>query len=116
MSPPGSVKVNARTPLDTNDFRQKCFNVDDFQRLARQILPKDLYEYLASGTDDEQTLTMNRSSFQRWCLRPRVLRPVGNISTQVNYVMVVFTYLFFLSSIKSSTTSNIIDYSFRTTR
>jgi (S)-2-hydroxy-acid oxidase len=55
--------------------------LDDFQKLSKKILPKDLYEYLASGTDDEQTLLMNRSAFQSFYLRPRVMKPVGNIST-----------------------------------
>jgi hypothetical protein len=35
---------------------QPC-NVDDFQTIAKSKLPKALYEYLASGTDDEQTLS-----------------------------------------------------------
>ena len=61
---------------------QSCLNANDFELLAKKRLSKPLYEYLASGTDDEQTLSENRSSFQRWYLRPRVLRPVGNISTR----------------------------------
>jgi isopentenyl diphosphate isomerase/L-lactate dehydrogenase-like FMN-dependent dehydrogenase len=66
-----------------NDQYEKfCFNVNDFQLLARKLLPKDLYEYLASGSDDAQTLAENRAAFQRWFLRPRVMRPVGRISTR----------------------------------
>jgi (S)-2-hydroxy-acid oxidase len=71
------------------DFRQKCFNVNDFQVLAKKCLPKELYEYLASGTDDAQTLWENRAAFQRWFLRPRVLRSVGNISTKTQF----FSYM-----------------------
>eukprot|EP00980_Cylindrotheca_fusiformis_P008146 scaffold1727_cov133-Cylindrotheca_fusiformis.AAC.49 len=63
------------------DYQRKCFNVDDFQKLSKQVLRKDLYEYLASGSDDEVTLNENRRAFQRWFLRPRVMRPVGKIST-----------------------------------
>merc|ERR1719491_1727480 len=68
--------------MDKNDFRTQVFNVDDFQRLSKHILPKEIWEYLSSGTDDELTLRMNRSAFQSWCLRPRVLKPIGNISTR----------------------------------
>ena len=64
------------------DYKQLCFNVNDFQVLAKKHLPKDLFEYLASGSDDEQTLSENRMSFKRWFIRPRVLRPVGRISTR----------------------------------
>lgn len=57
-------------------------SVNDFQILAKERLRKDLYEYIASGSDDEQTLLENRMAFKRWFLRPRVLRPVGRISTR----------------------------------
>lgn len=60
------------------------FKVDDFQTLARERLPVALYEYIASGTDDEQTLRENRSSFAQWYLRPRVMRPVANLSCRTS--------------------------------
>ncbi len=63
------------------DYRTVCLNANDFQRAAERILPKHLYEYLASGTGDEQTLCENQLAFKRWFLRPRVMRPVGRIST-----------------------------------
>ncbi len=59
----------------------KICNASDYQIRARSLLPKPLYEYLASGTDDEQTLAENTSAFKYWYLRPRVMRPVGSIST-----------------------------------
>ena len=59
----------------------KTCNSNDYQAAARSILSKPLYEYLASGTDDEQTLTENEAAFKSWYLRPRVMRPVGTIST-----------------------------------
>eukprot|EP00534_Pseudo-nitzschia_fraudulenta_P016873 CAMPEP_0201252806 /NCGR_PEP_ID=MMETSP0852-20130820/67114_1 /ASSEMBLY_ACC=CAM_ASM_000632 /TAXON_ID=183588 /ORGANISM="Pseudo-nitzschia fraudulenta, Strain WWA7" /LENGTH=466 /DNA_ID=CAMNT_0047552549 /DNA_START=533 /DNA_END=1933 /DNA_ORIENTATION=- len=66
----------------SGSYQQFCFNVDDFQLLAKKRLRTDLYEYLASGSDDEQTLSENRLAFKRWFLRPRVLRPVGAITTK----------------------------------
>lgn len=33
-----------------------AISLDDFQRVAKKKLPKDLYEYVSSGSDDEQTL------------------------------------------------------------
>jgi (S)-2-hydroxy-acid oxidase len=67
--------------MSQNAEVQLC-NLDDFQRIAKLKLPKALYEYLASGTDDEQTLAENRSAFKQWYLRPRMMRPVGNLSTR----------------------------------
>jgi isopentenyl diphosphate isomerase/L-lactate dehydrogenase-like FMN-dependent dehydrogenase len=42
------------------------------QRAARVLLPRPIYEYLASGSDDEQTLAENRQAFKRAFLIPRV--------------------------------------------
>eukprot|EP00537_Pseudo-nitzschia_pungens_P014362 CAMPEP_0172386416 /NCGR_PEP_ID=MMETSP1061-20121228/3978_1 /TAXON_ID=37318 /ORGANISM="Pseudo-nitzschia pungens, Strain cf. pungens" /LENGTH=559 /DNA_ID=CAMNT_0013115797 /DNA_START=216 /DNA_END=1896 /DNA_ORIENTATION=- len=67
---------------DNESFQHLCFNANDFQLLAKKQLPRDLYEYLASGSDDEASLAENRRSFGRWWLRPRVLKPVGKVSTQ----------------------------------
>lgn len=72
--PEAAMSVATRTNKPQQPF--KAYSVDDFQVEARRRLPKDLYEYLASGTDDEQTLAENRSSFKLWYLRPRVLRPL----------------------------------------
>jgi (S)-2-hydroxy-acid oxidase len=52
-------------------------SVNDYQALAKRKLSKALYEYIASGTDDEQTLSENRSAFKAWYLRPRVLTMRG---------------------------------------
>ena len=42
--------------LRTDDPLQGALSLDDLQTLARAKLDTPLYEYLASGTDDEQTL------------------------------------------------------------
>ena len=65
--------------IDGTDM--KICNASDYQIAARSLLTQPLYEYLASGTDDEQTLKENESAFKCWYLRPRVMRPVGSIST-----------------------------------
>lgn len=59
------------------------YSVDDFQRIARKRLSKSIYEYLASGSDDEQTLREDRVGFRRLALRPRALRPIGGLSCAV---------------------------------
>ena len=56
-------------------------NLDDYQKLAKKKIPKELYEYLSSGTADEQTLMENKAAFGVWYLRPRMMVPVGKLST-----------------------------------
>jgi 4-hydroxymandelate oxidase len=52
-------------------------SVDDYEPLARERLPADLYDFYAGGAGDEWTLAENRRAFDRWGLRPRVLRGSG---------------------------------------
>jgi 4-hydroxymandelate oxidase len=47
--------------------------VDDYEPLARQVLPGDVFDYFAGGAGDEWTLAENRRAFERWVIRPRML-------------------------------------------
>lgn len=40
-------------------------NVNEFQELARQVLPKMYYDYYAGGAEDQNTLKENIEAFQR---------------------------------------------------
>ena len=48
--------------------------VDDYEPIARAKLPEDLWDYFEGGAGDERTLAENVRAFDRWILRPRVLR------------------------------------------
>jgi isopentenyl diphosphate isomerase/L-lactate dehydrogenase-like FMN-dependent dehydrogenase len=47
--------------------------VDDYEPVARERLPPDVYDYYAGGAGDEWTLLENRRAFERWVIRPRML-------------------------------------------
>lgn len=49
---------------------------------ARARLPRGVYDYYAGGTEAEVTLAESVTSWQRWRLRPRMLRDVSTVSTQ----------------------------------
>jgi isopentenyl diphosphate isomerase/L-lactate dehydrogenase-like FMN-dependent dehydrogenase len=57
--------------------------VDDFEPIARERLPADVYDYYAGGAGDEWTLAENRAAFDRWVIRPRVLVKASNPGTAV---------------------------------
>ncbi|CAN0053827.1 unnamed protein product [Ectocarpus sp. 12 AP-2014] len=69
-----------KAPVDLS----RCISLDDFQRQAKLILGKALYEYVASGTDDEQTLSENRQAFKRMFLLPRMMRVVSDIDVRLD--------------------------------
>jgi isopentenyl diphosphate isomerase/L-lactate dehydrogenase-like FMN-dependent dehydrogenase len=69
--------------------------VDDYERIAREKLPTDVYDYYAGGAGAEWTLRENRTAFDRWVVRPRVLLGVADrdTSTEVLGVPVSFPVL-----------------------
>ena len=60
------------TRLRTVD-RPKIITVDDYEPLAREVLPADVFDYYAGGAGDEWTLAENRRAFEDWVIRPRML-------------------------------------------
>ncbi|XP_074577845.1 glycolate oxidase 3-like [Curcuma longa] len=54
-------------------------NVSEYEQIAKQKLPKMIYDYYASGAEDQWTLRENRSAFSRILFRPRILVDVSNI-------------------------------------
>jgi 4-hydroxymandelate oxidase len=60
------------------DSVPRFVTVDDYEPVARERLPPDVYDFYAGGAGDEWTLAENRRAFDRWSLRPRVLRGAGS--------------------------------------
>ncbi|XP_071794962.1 2-Hydroxyacid oxidase 1-like isoform X2 [Asterias amurensis] len=52
-------------------------SLDDFEKYARDNLPKKVFNYVSNGAADQQTLHDNRNAFKRLRIRPRVLRDVS---------------------------------------
>jgi 4-hydroxymandelate oxidase len=55
----------------------RYLQVDDYEPVAKEKLPPDVYDYYAGGAGDERTLEENLRAFGRWVLRPRFLRRSG---------------------------------------
>jgi isopentenyl diphosphate isomerase/L-lactate dehydrogenase-like FMN-dependent dehydrogenase len=56
-------------------------SIDDYERIAREKLPPEIYDYYAGGAERERTLRANIEAFERWVLRPRVLVGVAERDT-----------------------------------
>lgn len=54
-------------------------NLHDFERAARERLPVASFDFFQGGATDEWTLGANRSAYDRWAIRPRVLVDVSSI-------------------------------------
>jgi L-lactate dehydrogenase (cytochrome) len=58
---------------------ESCFNLLDFEAVAKRVMKKTAWAYYSSAADDEITLRENRSAFQKIWFRPRVLVDVAKI-------------------------------------
>ncbi|KAG4129380.1 hypothetical protein ERO13_D09G077200v2 [Gossypium hirsutum] len=54
-------------------------NVSEYEVIAKEKLPKMVYDYYASGAEDQWTLKENRNAFSRILFRPRILIDVSKI-------------------------------------
>ena len=74
--------MTAYTPRHVGD----CFNVEDLQALARQRLPRCIYDFYAGGAEDEFTLEQNRAAFAEVQFAPRVLQDVRSVQLEAKLV------------------------------
>ncbi|KAK4236922.1 FMN-dependent dehydrogenase-domain-containing protein [Achaetomium macrosporum] len=58
---------------------EQCYNLLDFEAVARRVMKKTAWGYYSSAADDEITLRENHSAFHRIWFRPRVLVDVEKV-------------------------------------
>jgi 4-hydroxymandelate oxidase len=64
----------------------RYLQVDDYEPVAKAKLDADVYDYFAGGAGDERTLEQNLRAFDRWVIRPRVLRGSGSPDTSTEII------------------------------
>jgi 4-hydroxymandelate oxidase len=74
---PVSNQSQAPVPLD------QFLALPDFEPAAKQVLPRPVYEYIASGAGNEITLIDNERAYDRIRIWPRVLNDVGSVDTGI---------------------------------
>lgn len=52
-------------------------SLDDYEKRACELLPRNALDYYRSGAGDEQSLAWNRRDFLNFRIRPRFLRDVS---------------------------------------
>ncbi|KAI2741587.1 hypothetical protein DTO013E5_2380 [Penicillium roqueforti] len=58
---------------------EACYNLLDFEVVARQVMKKTAWAYYSSGADDEITMRENHAAFHKIWFRPRILVDVEHI-------------------------------------
>ncbi|EME29309.1 Hydroxyacid oxidase 1 [Galdieria sulphuraria] len=82
--------------VDSNrNAQSQCLVLKDFELEAKRKLPKHIYEYVASGAGDEQSVKANTRIFQTLFIIPRVLSSCSEPKTslQVGKTTLSFPFL-----------------------
>lgn len=58
---------------------EQCYNLLDFESVARRVMKKTAWAYYSSGADDEVTMRENHSAFHKIWFRPKVLVDVEKV-------------------------------------
>ncbi|KAH8667494.1 FMN-dependent dehydrogenase-domain-containing protein [Tricladium varicosporioides] len=58
---------------------EQCYNLMDFESVARNVMKKTAWAYYSSGADDEITLRENHTAFHKIWFRPRILIDVEKV-------------------------------------
>ncbi|KAG9206865.1 hypothetical protein B5807_00434 [Epicoccum nigrum] len=58
---------------------EQCYNLMDFEAVARKVMTRTAWAYYSSAADDEITLRENHSAFHKIWFRPRVLVDVEKV-------------------------------------
>lgn len=58
---------------------EACYNLMDFEAVAREVMKKPAWAYYSSGADDEITMRENHGAFHKIWFRPRVLVDVEEV-------------------------------------
>ncbi|QPH12055.1 hypothetical protein C2857_004089 [Epichloe festucae Fl1] len=65
--------------VDQKPLLSQCYNLLDFEAVARRVMKKTAWGYYSSAADDEITMRENHSAFHRIWFRPQVLVDVENV-------------------------------------
>ncbi len=68
-------------PVQLPTHPAQWINVADAEAAAKVALPPAIWDYIAGGAEDEQTMHANRAAFARRLLRPRMLVDVSAVET-----------------------------------
>lgn len=58
---------------------EQCYNLMDFEAVARGVMKKSAWAYYSSGADDEITMRENHTAFHKIWFRPRILVDVEKV-------------------------------------
>lgn len=74
-------ELSVVTKLPEKPALLHVFNLQDFEYVARQVLPRATYGYFSTGALDEYSLRENHYAYLRVFFRPKALQNVAHVTT-----------------------------------
>lgn len=74
-------------------------SAQDYEYLARRFITSPSYEYIAGGSDRDQTLAKNLHAFTKWSVCPRILCDVTQGHTRLHLLNREFAHPIFLAPV-----------------
>jgi L-lactate dehydrogenase (cytochrome) len=65
---------------------ERAANIADLRVMARNRLPRGIFDYIDGGAEDEITMRRNSSRFDAYGFSPRVLRDVSSVDTSTTFL------------------------------
>src|SRR5450755_4785804 len=81
---------NATLPPITLSSAKDALSIQDFEDMARKVLPPAHWGYLTTGVDDDATLHANREGYKHVQLRPRGLVAAAKTDTKIELLGTVW--------------------------
>ena len=72
------------TPSGKEEPDLQCLTIKELELLSRDRMDKQTRDYYNEGADDGTTLSENQTAYQKYRIRPRVLRDISVIDTSVD--------------------------------
>ena len=92
---PAAAWQNQLAPFEMKDAKD-AINVNDFEEMARRLLPPAHWGYMASGVDDDRTYHANIDAYQKIQLRARRLIDVSKPDLSISLFGKPYTTPIFL--------------------
>ncbi|KKY27056.1 putative mitochondrial cytochrome [Phaeomoniella chlamydospora] len=73
------AEIERQERIKTMPILEQCYNLMDFEAVARRVMKKTAWAYYSSGADDEITMRENHSAFHKIWFRPKILVDVENV-------------------------------------
>lgn len=74
-------EIQRLSNIDNKPSLSSMQNLYDFEKVAKNILPKDAWAYYSCGSDDEISMRENHYAYQRVYFKPRICVNVRDIDT-----------------------------------